>query len=194
MPRDLMKRMQEDLATQGIDLASVIWAGPEEFPTSAEYNVEVAVEEPLVMDPGDEEMVQGIIDMLRMVKDTTNRMEIANSRLQDFASQGIWVSAQKFMDKVMGAEDDMSQMMPPAPAMPMEWMMPTEQPMMPMGGMLTDMLPQVMPAVQSASPDDVLTFIRAVLDASITNSDQAMLDETMAQAAIDGSTIPEGLV
>ena len=57
--------------------------------------------------------------------------------------------------------------------------------------MLTDMLPQVMPAVQSASPDDVLTFIRAVLDASITSSDQAMLDETMAQATIDGATIPD---
>ena len=57
----------------------------------------------LVMNPEDDddvEMVEGILEMLTMVRDTENRMEMANKSLMDFAREGIQVNQEEFMRRV----------------------------------------------------------------------------------------------
>lgn len=121
MPRDLMERMQEDLAGQGIDINQVIGAAPEQFPAEAEYGVEVGVSVP----------------------------------------------------PTPAAEDGMTELATMT---------------------LTDKIPELMPMITAASSDEVLAFVRSILDVVITPSEEMTLQDEMVDATIDGSTIPEGLV
>jgi hypothetical protein len=50
---------------------------------------------------GDEQMIEGVVTILRGIADMDNRLRSAEERLADFAREGVTVDRQQFLDRVM---------------------------------------------------------------------------------------------
>jgi hypothetical protein len=50
---------------------------------------------------GDEQMIEGVVTILRGIADMDNRRRSAEERLADFAREGVTVDRQQFLDRVM---------------------------------------------------------------------------------------------
>ena len=59
-------------------------------------------------DDDDQEMIDGVIDILRGITDEENRRRSAEERIADFTAQGIAIDREAFMERVMGMAVDMA--------------------------------------------------------------------------------------
>jgi hypothetical protein len=59
-------------------------------------------------DDDDQEMIDGVIDILRGITDEENRRRSAEERIADFTAQGIAIDREAFMQRVMGMAVDMA--------------------------------------------------------------------------------------